>query len=66
MSRAYLCGMFIRRKSNKTGNISVRVIDKSHGRYRVLQSFGTGRSESELLLLERRASQYIKEQEGFT
>jgi hypothetical protein len=42
------------------------VIDKSHGRYSVLQSFGTGRSESELLLLERRASPYIKEKEGFT
>jgi transposase len=58
--------MFTRRKSNKTGSISVQVIDKSHGRYRVLQSFGTGRSETELLLLERRASQYIREREGIT
>ena len=64
MSRAYLCGIFTRRKSNKTGSISIQVIDKSLGRYCVVKSFGVGRCESEHSLLERRANQYIREQEG--
>ncbi|MDR0824864.1 MAG: IS1634 family transposase [Prevotella sp.] len=58
--------MFTRRKPNKTGSISIQVIDKSRGRYHVVKSFGTGRTESELSLLERRANQYVREQEGLT
>ena len=38
--------MFVRRKRNKAGSVSIQVIDKSHGRYQVLKSFGTGRIES--------------------
>jgi integrase len=56
--------MFTRRKPNKAGSISIQVIDKSRGDYHVVKSFGTGRSESELSLLERRANQYLREQEG--
>ena len=56
--------MFTRRKPNKTGTTSIQVIDKSRGRYRVVKSFGVGRTESELLHLVRKASQYIREQSG--
>ena len=47
--------MLIRRKPNKSGTTSVQVVDKSRGCYRVIKSFGTGRTEAELLSLERKA-----------
>ena len=33
--------MFIRKKKNKSGSISVQVVDKSTGKYRVLQTIGS-------------------------
>ncbi|MDL2265585.1 IS1634 family transposase [Parabacteroides sp. OttesenSCG-928-G07] len=56
--------MFVRRKSNKTGSISIQVIDKSGGKYRVVKSLGTGRTEEELLDLERKAKYYIRQKKG--
>jgi len=47
--------MFIRRKRNKSGSVSVQLVSKAGGRYRVLASVGTGWTEQELLHLERRA-----------
>jgi transposase len=57
--------MYVRRKPNKTGTISVQVISKHTGTYRVMRSFGTGCTECELLRLEEHARQYIRDQEGF-
>lgn len=57
--------MFIRRKSNKTGTVSVQVISKHTGTYQVMRSFGTGRTEQELVRLEEHARQFISEQYGF-
>jgi hypothetical protein len=57
--------MYIRRKSNKTGSVSVQVISKHTGRYQVLRSFGTGRTEQELVRLEEHARQFISSQSGF-
>jgi transposase len=56
--------MFTRRKANKTGSISVQVIDKSRGHYQVIKSFGTGGTEAEVLRLEDTARQYIRERTG--
>jgi len=56
--------MFIRRKSNKTGSVSIQVIDKSSGHYRVVKSFGTGCTENELLALEVQAKQFIRQKQG--
>jgi len=57
--------MYVRRKPNKTGTVSVQVISKHTGVYRVMRSFGTGRTEQELVRLEEQARQFIVEQEGF-
>ena len=57
--------MYVRRKLNKTGTFSVQVISKHGGIYRVIRSFGTGRSEHELSRLEESARQFINEQSGF-
>jgi hypothetical protein len=58
--------MFVRRKSNKTGTVSVQVISKLRGSYKVLQSFGVGRTEIEITRLEEKARQFILEQTGLT
>jgi len=57
--------MYVRRKPNKTGTVSVQVIGKHTGRYKVMRSFGTGRTEQELALLEEQARQFIVEKQGF-
>jgi len=57
--------MYVRRKPNKTGTVSVQVISKHTGTYRVMRSFGTGCTEQELVRLEEHARQYIIEQQGF-
>ena len=57
--------MYIRRISNKTGTVSVQVISKHTGKYKVMRSFGTGRNEQEIVRLEEHARQFIIEQRGF-
>ena len=57
--------MYIRRKPNKTGTVSVQVISKHTGKYQVIRSFGVGCTEQELLRLEGHARQFIVAQEGF-
>lgn len=37
----YFYGMFIRKKKNPSGIVSVQVIDKSHGKYRLLKTIGS-------------------------
>ena len=56
--------MFLRRKANNSGSISVQVINKGKGRYRVIKSFGVGITETEVIRLEENARQYIREQTG--
>jgi transposase len=58
--------MFVRRKPNKTGSVSVQVIDKSKGRYHVIKSFGTGELEAELLALEKQARTFIRQKQGLS
>jgi transposase len=57
--------MYVRRKPNKTGTVSVQVVSKHTGKYQVMRSFGVGRTEQELIRLEECARQFIVEQEGF-
>ncbi|MDR1973333.1 MAG: hypothetical protein LBQ31_01515 [Bacteroidales bacterium] len=45
--------------------MSIQVIDKSQNRYRVMRSFGTGRTEAELSHLEAKAHQFIREKQEF-
>jgi len=57
--------MYVRRKPNKTGTVSVQVVSKHTGKYQVLRSFGIGRTEQEVLRLEEHARQFISQQGGF-
>ena len=40
--------MFIRKKPNKSGSISVQIISKSNGKYQVVKTIGSSKSEQEL------------------
>lgn len=55
--------MFVRRKQNKSGIISIQVVAKVSGKYRVQKSFGSSRDEATLISLERKARQWADEQE---
>lgn len=41
-------GMFLRKKSNKSGRVSVQIISKHRGKYKVVQTIGSINNEQEL------------------
>ena len=47
--------MFIRQKSNKSGTVSIQIIDKSRGRYKVLKTIGSSLDPLELDRLNTQA-----------
>ena len=51
--------MFIRQKKNKTGTISVQVIDKSSGKYKVIHSAGSSADSTIIAGLTEQAKHYI-------
>ena len=55
--------MFVRRKQNSSGTVSVQVVAKVDGKYRVQKSFGSSRNEAALKSLERQARQWADEHE---
>ena len=52
--------MFLREKKNKSGSISIQIIQKLRGRYKVLQTIGSGRSEQEVVRLTYLGKQEIE------
>ena len=41
-------GMFLRKKSNKSGSVSIQIISKHRGKYTVEQTIGSSSNEQEL------------------
>lgn len=56
--------MFVRKKKNKSGVISVQVIDKSYGRYVVIKSIGSSANERQVEALLAAGRRWIDEQLG--
>lgn len=56
--------MFVRKKKNKSGVISVQVIDKSSGSYRLLKTIGSSANTIEVDQLYEQAKQWIKNYTG--
>lgn len=56
--------MFVRRKKNPSGVVSVQVIDKSTGRYKLLQTIGSSKEESEIESLVLQGKEWIKSHGG--
>jgi hypothetical protein len=58
--------MFVRRKPDKTGTVSVHVNSRKRGLNKLIQSFGVGRTEIETACLEEQARQFIRARQGLT
>ena len=52
--------MFLRKKKNKSGSVSVQIISKSTGKYKVLKTIGCGHTEQEVIKLTYLAKQEIE------
>ena len=51
--------MFIRKNKNRTGTVSVQLISKSSGKYRVVKTLGSGDTEQSIELLYQKARQEL-------
>ena len=60
----YFYGMFVREKRNKSGVVSVQVIDKSGGRYKVAKTIGSSSSASEIARMVSEGERYINSIRG--
>ncbi len=56
--------MFIRNKKNKSGIISIQIIDKSTGKYKVIKTIGSSSDGVVVQKLVHQAEQWIKEKRG--
>jgi hypothetical protein len=56
--------MFIRRKLNKSGLISVQIIDKSSGKYKLIKTVGSSSDGGMIQQLMLKAKQYVIEITG--
>ncbi len=56
--------MFVRKKKNPSGVVSVQVIDKSHGQYRVLKTIGSSSDNQTLDMLYKQGKMWISNHLG--
>jgi len=56
--------MFVRKKKNKSGIVSIQIIDKSTGRYRVRQTIGSSSDQQEIGQLVVKAKKWIETFKG--
>ncbi len=52
--------MFIRKNKNRSGSISVQIISKSAGKYKLIKTLGCGRTEQEIVKLTYLAKQEVE------
>ena len=53
--------MFVRKKKNPSGVVSVQIIDKSSGKYRVVKTVGSSSNLEEIDLLYLKGKKWIAE-----
>lgn len=58
--KQYLCTMFLRKKKNRSGSISVVAVSKSRGYYKEVRCFGTADTEEEISKLYAEAQHWLK------
>lgn len=56
--------MFVREKKNKSGKVSVQVIDKSSGHYRVVKTIGNSREADTIKGMVQQGERWIQQQTG--
>lgn len=59
-----ILSMFVRKKKNPSGKISVQVIDKSSGKYRVIHTAGSSSDKEEIASLVKTAKSWIKNRQS--
>ena len=53
--------MFIRQKKNKSGSVSIQIVSKVHGAYKVVKTIGCGTKRHEIdQLLDKAKSEKLK------
>jgi transposase len=58
--------MFVRKKNNISGVVSIQIIDKSSGKYKLLKTIGSSADENEITRLVLKAKQWIQLKTGLT
>lgn len=56
--------MFVRKKPNKSGLVSVQVIDKSQGKYKVVKTIGSSKDSLEIEFLVAEGKRYVQKMMG--
>ena len=56
--------MFVRKKKNRSGTVSVVIADKSSGKFKELKTIGVSSNSDEIARLEVKARQWIDEYSG--
>lgn len=56
--------MFVRKKKNKSGVVSIQVIDKSSGKYKMIKTIGSSSDLDEIQLLYQQGLDYIQHYQG--
>ena len=56
--------MFVRKKKNRSGTVSVVIADKSSGKFKELKTIGVSSDSDEIARLEVKARQWIDEYSG--
>ena len=56
--------MFVRKKKNKSGVISIQIIDKSSGKYKFIKTIGSSANGQEVEDLFRQGQEWIKDYSG--
>ena len=56
--------MFIRRKRNRGGSISIQIIDKSSGKFQILKTIGLARNDQQLHDILDQAEEYLEQLTG--
>ncbi|MFC2136993.1 IS1634 family transposase [Bacteroidota bacterium] len=56
--------MFVRKKKNKSGVVSIQVIDKSSGSYKLIKTIGSSNESAEIEELFRKGKEFIKTFQG--
>lgn len=56
--------MFVRKKKNKSGVVSVQVIDKSSGKYKMVKTIGSSSNPTEINSLYNQGLDYIEHYQG--
>ena len=53
--------MFVRKKRNKSGSVSIQIIDKSGGKYKVIKTVGCAKDKNKIEFIYKQAVQMIPE-----